>query len=44
MKTIIKIASLAMGLAALPALADDSATIRLPLQNTGVDLDATGQF
>lgn len=44
MKTVTKIAALAMGLAALPVLADDSATIRLPLQNTGVDLDATGQF
>ncbi len=44
MKTIVKTAALAMGLAALPVLADDSATIRLSLQNTSVDADATGQF
>jgi hypothetical protein len=44
MKTILKFAALAMGLAPLPLLADDSASIRLPLQNTGVDADATGQF
>lgn len=42
MKTTLKIAALALGLIALPVLADDSSTIRLSLQNTGVDTNATG--
>lgn len=41
-KSKLKIAALALGLFALPVLADDSSTIRLALQNTGVDTNAAG--